>query len=606
MEQTLQTTWDLDAIFTDGSESQSFRAFLSTLKQDVASFYDRLNKATAPKSVDEADAFKHDINMFQDLTARLGEAESFIGCLRAQNIYDKKAVELSATLKSIDAEYQSCETLLEQHIAAIPGDVWSDLLQEKPLNPYSYILNEKRQDAHEQLPSDQEQLIHALSVDGYHGWSDMHDSIVGETTITYNDPVKGEQNLSVGQADNLLSDSDRSVRQAVADSWEEAWRKQEDLLAQTLNSLAGFRLNVYDKRGWDHVLKEPLTINRMSESTLNAMWQVIETYKPKVVEYLQTKAKYMGLDQLSWTDVEAPLDSTDTKMSFDEGAEFIIEKFNNFNPDMARFAKHALEHRWVEAEDRSGKEPGGFCTSFPLSEESRIFMTYSGTPGNVSTLAHELGHAYHSHVMQDMATLNQDYPMNLAETASTFAENIVADAAIRSASTDSEQLALLDDKLQRAVAFFMNIHARFLFETRFYEERKNGFVNAERLNELMVQAQKDAYKDALADYHPHFWASKLHFYITEVPFYNFPYTFGYMFSMGIYARAAEEGPAFAEKYDALLRDTGSMKVEDLAVKHLGVDLTQPDFWEGAAKQVAQDVDTFIDIIRNIDASTSCN
>ena len=185
--------------------------------------------------------------------------------------------------------------------------------------------------------------------------------------------------------------------------------------------------------------------------------------------------------------------------------------------------------------------------------------------------------------------------MNVAETASTFAEMIVADASVESAQNKKEKMALLEDKIQRSIAFFMNIHARFLFETRFYEVRKNGMVSVDRLNELMIEAQKEAYCDAIKDYNPNFWASKLHFHITGVPFYNFPYTFGYLFSLGIYAHAKEKGGSFEDDYIDLLRDTGRMKVEDLAMKHLDVDLTKSDFWESAIQLCVNDVEEFISL-----------
>src|SRR5699024_1609057 len=260
---------------------------------------------------------------------------------------------------------------------------------------------------------------------------------------------------------------------------------------------------------------------------------------------------------------------------------------------MADFAKMAFEKRWIEAEDRAGKRPGGFCTSFPNSEQTRVFMTYSGTASNIATLAHELGHAYHQHVMNDVHGLDQGYAMNVAETASTFAEMIVADASVNSAEDNTEKRALLADKIERSIAFFMNIHSRFLFETRFYEERKSGPVSVNRLTELMVEAQKEAYADAIDDYNPHFWASKLHFHITGVPFYNFPYTFGYLFSLGIYAHAKKQGGDFEDDYIALLRDTGRMTVEELAMKHLNIDLRQPAFWENAIQLCVDDVNEFL-------------
>jgi oligoendopeptidase F len=224
-------------------------------------------------------------------------------------------------------------------------------------------------------------------------------------------------------------------------------------------------------------------------------------------------------------------------------------------------------------------------------------MTYSGTPSNISTLAHELGHGFHTYAMRNLHLLNRNYAMNVAETASTFAEMIVSDAAVKNASSKDEKLALLDDKIQRSVALLMNIHARYLFETSFYEERKAGFVSAARLNELMEKAQEEAYLGALDSYHPSFWASKLHFFITGVPFYNFPYTFGFLFSLGIYAQALKEGSGFEEKYIALLKDTASMTVEELAMKHLGADLTKAEFWNDALKLCTDDINEFLELTK---------
>src|SRR5690606_11667993 len=212
---------------------------------------------------------------------------------------------------------------------------------------------------------------------------------------------------------------------------------------------------------------------------------------------------------------------------------------------------------------------------------------------DVNTLAHELGHAFHSHVMRDLPYLNQQYAKKVAETASTFAETIVGNATIKRAATKEEKIALLNAKLENATAMFLNIHARFLFEDAFYKEREKGIVSEKRLNELMVEAQKEAYCNSLSSYHPHFWCSKLHFFIDDVPFYNFPYTFGYLFSSGIYAKYLENPDGFEEKYIELLKDTGSMKVEELAEKHLGADLTKQDFWEAGIRLAAKDVEEFI-------------
>ncbi len=586
---TYSLTWDLDRFFNGGSDSPEFKKYIESLAQNVEGLNTQLD------SIHEVNELPEVIETIQVVMNQVREASAFISCLQAQNVADKKADELRGKTTSLSASFQAALGKFDQFLLSVDENDWNDFLNREEQQSLRFILEERKERAAEMLDVNQESLILGLGVDGYHGWSQMYDTITGKIKIPFEENGEVKQ-LSIGQAANKFSHPDRNVRKAVFESWEQAWEESGDLISQTLNHLGGFRLTTYKNRGWEDVLKEPLFINRMNKETLDTMWNVIDKYKPVFAEYLQKKASLLGLEKLSWYDLDAPLASSSSTVSYQEGAEFILENFAQFGPKMAEFSRKAFEDRWIEAEDRSGKRPGGFCTSFPEKQESRIFMTYSGTPSNISTLAHELGHAFHQHVMNDLEPLNQRYAMNVAETASTFAEMIVADAAVKNAKSEEERLALLEDKVQRSVALYMNIHARFLFETSFYEERKQGMVSQARLNELMENAQKTSYLDSLDTYHPTFWASKLHFHITGVPFYNFPYTFGYLFSLGIYARALEE-EGFEEKYIALLRDTGRMTVEDLAQKHLGVDLTKPDFWEKALLLSVQDVHDFLEMTK---------
>ncbi|MFE3973044.1 MULTISPECIES: M3 family oligoendopeptidase [unclassified Peribacillus] len=581
-------TWDLDIFFKGGSSSKEFLLFLNEINEEVQEL-DRLVSNINPEGNDDGSLIQA-FDFFKNTNMKSSQAGAFIGCLEAQNAQDKKAGQLRIKQMKIVASLKMVLSKLDEKLIQLDEAFFKEILEKEPLNELKFVLDERRERAKEKLSVKEESLITQLSMDGFEGWSQMYDTIVSSMTI----PHKGE-NLSVGQAANKFSDPDGKARKELFTAWEQAWGGKSDLFARTLNHLAGFRLSVNDKRGWDDILKEPLEIGRMKKETLESMWNVIADHKEPLVRFLQRKAELLDLDKLSWADLDAPLAVTaESKvMDYQEGADFIIQQFSKFGSQLANFTQKAFEDSWIEAEDRPGKRPGGFCTGFPLNKQSRIFMTYSGTPSNVSTLAHELGHAFHSYAMREIHPLNRSYAMNVAETASTFAEMVVSDAAVKEAASEEEKLVLLEDKIQRSVTLLMNVHARFLFETRFYDERKQGYVSAERLNELMVDAQKEAYGDALSDYNPTFWASKLHFYITGVPFYNFPYTFGYLFSLGIYANALKEPAGFEEKYIALLKDTGSMKVEDLADKHLGVDLTTRDFWEEAVNACMKDVEEFM-------------
>lgn len=593
---TYDLTWDLDVFFEGGSGSKQFMDHIELVKEQLEAFDFAVGNWDIP--VDSADeSLVELLETFQKTSQNLRQAGAFVSCLQAQDTNDKKANELRGMVTTLSSRLSTTLTNFDEKLSKIEGSTWRGLLEQENLEELSFILNERRKNAAEKLPKEQEALINALSIDGYHGWGEMYDTIVSQVKIPFEE--NGEKgDLSVGQASNKFSTRDRNVRKQIFEEWEKAWDEQSDLLAGTLNHLSGFRLSVYKQRGWDHILKEALTYNRMKQETLDVMWQVISDNKQPFADFLQKKAELLGVEKLSWYDLDAPVGEVDTTYDYQEGADFILKHFENFGDELTDFTRKAFEDRWIEAEDRPGKRPGGFCTSFPVSKQSRIFMTYSGTPSNVSTLAHELGHAFHSYALNDTHPLNRSYAMNVAETASTFAEMIVSDAAVNNAENEEEKLALLEDKIQRSVALLMNIHARYLFETRFYEERKNGMVSKNRLNKLMEEAQKEAYVNSLEEYHPLFWGSKLHFFITGVPFYNFPYTFGYLFSLGIYAQAVKEGKGYEQKYMAMLEDTGSMTVEDLAQKHLGVDLTKREFWEEGVKLCIKDVEDFMEMTKN--------
>lgn len=583
MTAVLNQTWDLDVFFRGGSSSPELQAQLDLAERELADLM-----AEAGALTGRPDDWVGFLDRFQRAVERFYEAASFVYCLMSQDVRDRQAVVLYGRVQQSGATVQSINSLLEGRIRTFTDAEWQALVGDSRLAPVAFALNERRQWAAIQMDTGRELLANDLAVDGYHAYDTLYRTVVGRISI----PFEGKE-LSVGQAYNRFSDPDRAVRQSLFVKWEEAWAREAEVIAHALNHLAGFRLGLYRHRGWQSMLMEPLELNRMKPETLEAMWAVVASARPSLRRFLDRKARLLGAAKLSWYDLDAPVNQVSRKVTYDEAAAFIEDQFRQFSPRMADFAAHAFRSRWLEVEDRPHKAPGGYCTAFLQSKVSRIFMTFSGDPGGVSTMAHELGHAYHNSVTFDLPYLLRNYAINVAETASTFAEMIVSSAAIRSAVSREEKVALLGSWLDNVVALLMNIHARFLFETRFYERRAKGLLSVAELNVLMEEAQRESYADGLETYHPLFWASKGHFYLTDQPFYNFPYTFGFLFSAGVYARAVAEGPAFEDRYAALLRDTGRMTTEELALRHLGADLTRPDFWEDALSVVLGDVEEFL-------------
>ncbi|MEI5994245.1 M3 family oligoendopeptidase [Candidatus Enterococcus mansonii] len=590
---TYSLIWDLDTIFPGGSDSKELAQRMDKLKEQ-SKHYHQLIDQWVPENDSDYLQMQEILQLQGSISEGFSQCASFINALLSADTKDKKAKILSGNLYALLPAIQLAETIFTKKLTEISDESWTELTSLTNFQPIAFRLNEIRRDGKQLLSEQEENIINTLALDGLNAWSSHYDTIVASILI----PFEG-QDLSAGQAFNrMMSDPNSDVRQALFTEWEKAWSQKAPLLADTLNHLDGFRLSQYKLHGVSDFLEKPLNYNRMQKETLDAMWTTIEKNKQPFIDFLTRKAQLLGKEKMDWQDQDAPIilgDLEEKSFSFDEAASFILENFEKFSPKMAAFSKHAFEQRWIEAEDRPDKRPGGYCTELPETQESRIFMTFGNSINEVATLAHELGHAFHSSVMWDLPVLDREYAMNVAETASTFAELIVADATLKEATTIEEKINLLDTKMQNAIAMFMNIHARFIFETNYYEARQKGLLSEDQITELMLEAQKESYQNSLGTYHPHFWASKLHFFIDDVPFYNFPYTFGYLFSMGIYAYANKQGSAFEEQYISLLRDTASMTSEDLAKKHLNVDLTQPDFWQAGIDQVIKDVQEFMEL-----------
>lgn len=596
-----KNTWDMESVFPGGSDSEEFYQEVKSLNEKLKDFGLLVKNWQVTEDAPEFKVFAEILTEREDLVKRIGESRTFMSGLASADVTDTKARINLNKVSNLSKDLNNIFISLQKKIAEISDENFSQMLDKEAFKISSFPLTEIREKAQKLLSTKEEELLNNLSIDGFHAWGNMYDELVASIEV----PLEKDGEIkfySAGQAENIINaEEDYEIRQEMLAVWENTWSEKADLFATTLNHLAGFRLADYEAHNIEDFMTTPLEYNRMESKTLDAMWNTISENKGKVVAYLERKAELLKVDQLSWLDVTAGInlgEYEEKRYSFSEAADFIIKNFNQSNPKMAELAQRAFSERWIEAEDRPGKRPGGYCANLPESEESRIFMTFSGSADNVATLAHELGHAFHSSVLRDLPSLNQNYAMNVAETASTYAELVVADATIQNASSTEEKISLLDQKIAQSAVMMMNIHARYLFEKSFYEERLKGIVSADRLSELMLDAQKEAYENSLETYHPMFWAAKLHFYSTGVPFYNFPYTFGYFFSLGIYARALDSGVDFEEDYIALLRDTASMSTEDLAKKHLDVDLTETDFWQDAINKVHEDIDYFLDLTEN--------
>lgn len=593
---TYSLNWNLETIFKGGVHGTEFNIKIETLRQQVIEFSTQVKQDKSDHKIEKMGEL---FGLYQEILSGYLTADLFVNAWSADDYTNSEFRPIQNQIDQLGTELAKPEKELQVFLAELTETEFENLLAQPELAELQFNLSEQRAKAQYLLDSKTEDLLDQLRLDSLMGWSQHYETLVAGLTLSFEDENGQQQTISAGQALNQIDGyPDAQVRRGIMQAYEKMWTKVEDLAADTLNHLAGARLTEQKARGYQDYMEEPLALNRMSAETLNNMWSVVDAHKDMFKPYFERRAQLMDIDKLGWQDQTAPLTHLGTyqlaPLSYDEAAKLIITNFGQYSSKMAQFAQNAFEKGWIEAEDRPGKQPGGWMESVPDINESRIFLTFTGSPNDAATIAHELGHGFHTSVLQDLPYLRNDYAMNVAETASTFAELIVNDANVQSAQSDAERVMLLDAKLANPVAMFLNIHARYLFENEFYQARQEGYVTASRLNQMMENAQKTAFRDSLSEWHPHFWASKLHFYADDVPFYNFPYTFGYLFSAGIYAWAKIQ-PNFEEAYISLLRDTAAMSTEELAQKHLGVDLTKPDFFEAGVSAIQADIDQYLDL-----------
>lgn len=591
--------WDLSSL-ANQPESDEFRESLSNLGENLKSLAESAAIVFGTnKSVTRLSDL---LQLYQELRCQYTDTVAIVECYAAADSTNELYQNYEALLATYRPYLEQIQTLIDYFLTHLPVLEYEALEEsDEFFRSIKFYLAESRATARFRLPKAEEKLASEMDIDGIHAWGRLYDRLAGKLKI----PVleKGDfVHKSPGQV--LFDSPERSVRENNFFASNKAWHEIADPCAAALNHIAGSRLLRVKRLNLDDHLSYPLHLGRIQRETLGAMWSAVSERKQMMVDYLEVKKRLLGLDQLCWYDLQAPLSvgaiGESPQIDYGDACEKIIDAFRGFSQQFGEFSEMALREKWIEAENRSGKRAGGFCTTIHAQRQSRIFMTYTGTPDGVSTLAHELGHAYHSWVLRDEPFFHQQYPMTLAETASTFAEAVLGEVELKEANSAAEKLVILDKMLQDSTAFLMNIHARFLFEDRMHQLRLEQELTADQLSELMVAAQKEAFGGALDDagWNPMFWASKLHFYISTYPFYNFPYTFGYLLSLGIFQMGRSE-PNFPLKYDKFLVSTGHKTSEQAVESSFGHDLTGPAFWNQCLDVVQERVTQFSELAKSL-------
>ena len=475
----------------------------------------------------------------------------------------------------------------------------AELIETSPkLKEFQFFLEETAQAATHLLGNEIEPIIARLNLTGGTAWERMRYMIDG--TMTVEIEVDGEmKKLPLPVVRNMAYSADADVRKKAYHAELASYPKVDLPLAHAINAIKGESITLSEIRGFGTVMNKTLEESRMEQVVLDAMLSAMVDFMPDFRRYLKAKAKFLGhKNGLPFYDLFAPIGDEESLQhySYEEAQETLVKVFSTFSKEMAEFIDNAFEKQWIDAESREGKSGGAFCENLPMIGESRVLANFDGSYSQLSTLAHELGHAWHGNCLKDQPILKTDYPMPVAETASIFNEGILMAATLTTA-TEEQKFTLLETELQDATQVIVDIYSRYLFETELIETRKDQSMTVDDLKQAMINAQKASYGDGLdPDYlHPYMWACKPHYYSTELAFYNWPYAFGLLFSKGVYAQYKKIGPDFVKDYNALLTATGSANVVDVAAR-IGIDIRQKDFWVQSLSEIKALIDQFCEIV----------
>lgn len=593
--------WDLTNVYPS-LESKEFQTAIADYKKQVSAlekfFKNKLEKANAKsKTQDLAALIGEAIDRINRIRSLFATIEPFIYSFYVTNSRDKTAAKMLSEFEQANLPMEKLYTRFKAWLGLVAPKLKEAIKLNPSAKAHAFMLDEAAKQSKYLMTEAEESLASELTLSGGNAFGKLQGTAVSQMSVEVELDGKTEK-LPMPALINLRSHADEATRRRGYEAENQAWEGAKETLAACLNGVKGEAITLNKRRGRKDAIHSSIEAARMDRKTLEAMLAAMEGSFPMFRRYFKSKAQKLGKEKLAWWDIFAPLGKTDKVYSFEEARDFILANFEKFSPDLSSFAKRAFDNNWIDAEQREGKRGGAFCMEVQDVKESRIMSNFDGSFDQVSTLAHELGHAFHNECayQANKTVLQQLTPMTMAETASTMCETIVTEAVLASTNDPQEELAVLEAQIQGAAQVVVDIYSRYLFEKEVFERREASELSADDFCEIMERAQKATYGDGLDENHlqKFMWTWKPHYYSPGLSFYNYPYAFGLLFATGLYAIYKQRGSAFVEDYKNLLASTGEETAAKLA-KRFGIDITTRKFWDDSLAIIGKRIDRFCEL-----------
>ena len=577
----MEHTWDLSFLYKS-FEDEAFLADVARWPEMIAE-----QKALLESTLGDQEKLEKLFALDEDMSALVDRLFNFTGLTLSADASNSVAQQYEDKLALIANDSSLVGSAITRYVGSL-GNLEELIAASEKLQPIAFILREMAEEAKHTIPAEIEPWMLQMRLSGGSAFSQLRDKLDSTHTVDY----RGES-LPLPAVRGMAYDGDAAVRKDAYEAELASYKKIELPMAYCLNSIKMEARTMAKARGYESVLDMTLSQNRMDRETLEAMITAIREYLPHFRRYMRAKAKYLGhADGLPFYDLFAPVGKASKAYSIEECREVLLREMGKFTPEMAKFIDNAFEQRWIDIYPREGKSGGAFCASAHSYDRSIVLTNYQGSFSDISTIAHELGHAWHNRCLAGLPYAMINTPMPLAETASIFNETMLAHQVLKNA-TEDEQFTLLEASLMESTQTCVDILSRYLFETEVIDTRADHAMTVDELKDCMLRAQEATYGDGLAKdvRHPYMWACKSHYYSSGLNFYNFPCAFGELFGKGVFAQYLKEGDAFVPKYCQLLRSCGSDTISGVAAS-VGIDVRNPDFWRASLEVIKGEIDRF--------------
>ena len=581
-------TWDLEIMYK-GYKDPKYTSDLNKVKELIKEVNEGIDQ-----KLDSVAYIESFLKYNEALTALASELFMYSGLRLSTNANDNEAQTEIAKIDIMMQDLVEAEVKFKTFLK----DVDIDKLAQKSdlIKTYAFNLKNDQEEAKHMLSSKEEILASKLKMVSSGAWSDLQQKLTSNLSIK----VKGQKGkLPLSAVRNLAYDHDATIRKNAYLAELKAYKQIDASVAMALNNIKR-EVNITNElRGYKDGLDKTLKQTHMSEATLNALIEALKEETPNFRRYFKLKAKALGYDNgLPFYDLFAPMGHLSKTYTYDEAKNLVLDVYKSFSDDLYKLGHDAFNNRWIDVLPYPGKEGGAFCAGIDNHDQSRVLTNFTGSLGDVQTLAHELGHAYHGRVCLRNAILNRDYPMQLAETASIFCQTLMAKKMIAELDDPNEKLTVVEESLQEDSQCVVDILSRFVFEKKVLDTPIEVPLDENEMCKMMLEAQDETYGDGLDKKyrHPYMWLCKGHYYSASLNYYNWPYAFGLLYAKGLYKIYLDDKKGFVEKYDKMLAATATMNVEEVAAT-MGIDITKKDFWLSSLKFIEEDIDLFEKLLK---------